>query len=372
MEEKMQPYEMRFADFAAAAKLTGAINHVSDPDTGEVRTSFSVYFNGPVADKLPADVVAQEFDEGRTMGVAGRLGLDESSTRDKLKTAELIALRGAWMSSVMDASYFSSSKAEPLSPEVTADYESLIGGFDHPWIEAQVLQQQAMAGNLPQVLKIAGESVGRSITDQIPDELSQGVVVAQSLDFTVQSTQKGVVTHENRRLSSVPAVGADVTVLYYKGGGQVVENGQHLAVSSPFIEPKSGDLAIGVVDGRDGSQKVLLFNGVSSFAQFVSLQGLNSHLVEQALDARAASPKKVPDRLPEGVKMAGPGRFVGAVANVTAANVIQDVGHGAQVAHRLTDFAVRPVVGEVIDVQRGRDGQVTVKGIEANTQGRGR
>lgn len=370
----MQPYMMRFADFAAQAHLSGAVNRVPDPGTGLVRTSFSVYFNGPFAAELPFDVAEQEFDEGRTAGVVTRLGLDETSERDKLKTAELIALRSAWMSSVMDASLLSSKQAvEPFAPGVLADYESLIDGFGHPWIEAQVLQQQAMAGNLPQVLKAAEASVGRSVTDQIPDELSQGVVVAQSPDFTVQATQNGVVTHENRRLSAVPAVGADVTVLYYKGGGQVIENGQNLAVSSPFIEPNSGDLAISVVDGQDKSQKVLLFNGVASFAQFVSLQGLNRQLVEQALDVRSASPKRAPDyRLPDGVKMAEAGRFVGKVASVSGSTVIQDVGPGEKVAHRLTDFAVRPVVGEVIDVQRGRDGKVSVKGDTANAQGRGR
>lgn len=369
----MQPYEMRFADFAAQAQLSGAVNRVPDPDTNTVRSSFSVYFNGPLAAELPADVVEQEFEEERTASVTTRLGLDPTSGRDKLKTAELIALRSAWMSSVMDSSLFSSKQGgQPLSSEVVADYEALIGGFGHPWIEAQVLQQQAMAGNLPQVLKAAGESVGRSVTDQIPDELSQGVVVAQSLDFTLQATQNGVVTHENRRLSAVPAVGADVTVLYYKGGGQVVDNGLQLAVSSPFIEPNSGDLAISVVDGQDKSQKVLLFNGVASFAQFVSLQGLNRQLVEQALDVRAASPKRIPDRLPEGVKMAEAGRFVGKVASVSAATVIQDVGKGVKVAHRLTDFDVRPVVGEILDVQRGRDGKVAVKGTEVGGQARGR
>lgn len=367
----MLPYKMRFADFATQAHLSGAINRVSDPATDSVRTSFSVYFNGPLAAELPVDVAEQEFDEGRTAGVVTRLGLDEGSDRDKLKTAELIALRSAWMSSVMDASLVSSGEGGgALSPEVIADYESLIDGFRHPWIEAQVLQQQALAGNLPLVLKAAGEAVGRSITDQIPDELSQGVVVAQSNDFTLQATDKGVVTHENRRLSAVPAMGADVTVLYYKGGGQVIDNGQQLVVSSPFIEPNSGDLAIRLV-GEDKSQKVLLFNGVASFAQFVALQGLDRQLVEQALDVRAATPKRMPDRLPDGVKMAEVGRFIGKVASVTS-TVIQDVGQGEKVAHRLTDFAVRPVVGEVIDVQRGRDGKVTVKGIEANEQGRGR
>lgn len=369
----MQPFKMRFADFAAQAQLSGAVNRVSDPSSELSRTSFSIYFNGPISAELPVDVVEQEFDEERTIGVVGRLGLDETSARDKLKTAELIALRSAWMSSVMDASLVSSGlAAEPLSPGVLEDYESLIDGFSHPWIEAQVLQQRAMAGNLPQVLKAASESVGRSVTDQIPDELSQGVVVAQSQDFTVQATQNGVVTHENRRLAAVPAVGADVTVLYYKGSGQVIENSRQLAVSSPFIEPNSGDLAISVVDGLDKSQKVLLFNGVASFAQFVSLQGLNQQLVEKALDVRAATPKRTPDRLPEGVKMAETGRFVGKVASVSSATVIQDIGQGAKVAHRLTDFAVRPAVGEILDVQRGRDGKVSVRAQEGNAQGRGR
>lgn len=369
-----QPYEMRFADFAAQAQLSGAVNRVPDQSTDSVRTSFSVYFNGPVADVLPVGEAEQEYEEERTATVTARLGLDVASPRDKLKTAELIALRSAWMSSVMDAPSSSVQGGFALSPEVLADYESLIDGFGHPWIEAQVLQQQAMAGNLPQVLTAAGESVGRSVTDQIPDELSQGVVVAQSQDFTLQATQNGVVTHENRRLSAVPAVGADVTVLYYKGGGQVIDNGQQLAVSSPFIEPRSGDLAIGVVDGHDKSQKVLLFNGVASFAQFVALQGLNRQLVEQALDVRAASPKRSADRLPDGVKMAEVGRFVGAVASVSAAAVIQDVGQGVKVAHRLTDFETRPKVGEVLDVQRGRDGKVSVKGLEGagQAQGRGR
>lgn len=354
--ERVQPYQLSFADFAEAVRLSSGVNRL---DNG---VSFSVYFNGDFAKSLPADVVEQTVTESRASAVVERLGMDaalslgsSAGARDCLFAAGLIAVRGAWMASVMDAA----ASGVALGDAVTADYEALVDGFGHPWVEAQVAAHRGLSGKLPEVLAAAGVAAGRAVTDQIPDELCRGTVLASSSEFTVQATAAGVVTHDNRQLSSVPMVGSDVTVVYYKGQGQVFDH--ELALfSEPFIDPGTGDLALRVADKESRAQKLVLFNSMAAFAQLVEAQGLDKRLVGLAMDLKAAAPKSQVGELPAGVGLAGNGRFVGKVVGIDQRFVIQDQGQGQLVGHRLTDFEVRPRLGAVLDVQR-QNGRAVVR-----------
>jgi hypothetical protein len=65
-----------------------------------------------------------------------------------------------------------------------------------------------------------------------------------------------------------------------------------LEFSRPYVDDKSEDLAIQVLDVESGEQKVVLFNSVVSFVQFSKEYGLEDSVVHQAMDARAARLKK--------------------------------------------------------------------------------
>lgn len=355
---RIEPHELPFADFADAVKLSSGVNRVEGVAETGGGLSYSVYFNGDFARTLPADMVEQTIEPHRAQRVAAVIpGLEADSPRDLLFAAELLAVRGAWMAAVMDASSHGGGQA--LQQDVLDDYANLANGFEHPWVAAQVAQHRGQVAKLPEVLAAASAVAGRALPDQIPEELSRGTVVAQSPEFTVQATAGGVVTHDNRRLSSVPMVGSDVTVVYYKGQGQVFEHGQAL-FSEPFIEPASGDLAMRVTDQETKAQKLVLFNSMTAFAQLVEAQGLDKRLVGQAMDLRAAAPKVVGGELPPGVRLAGDGRFIGKVVGIDQKFVVQEGRQGELIGHRLTDFAERPVLGSTLDIQRGK-GQVVVK-----------
>lgn len=347
-------YEMPFAEFAERVKASGAVNRV-----GQEARSYSVYMNGPITADLPPESLDHEFPEERVRGLTETVGLNALSFRDNLRVAELFATRNAWMSAVLDA-----SSRQKLAPEVLEDYDALSDGLDHPWIRGQINAQRALAEKLAPALKAAEEASGRSVTDQIPKEISQGKIVSQNTDFTVQATGNGVVAHENRRLAAVPAVGQDVTVVYYRGNGQVFDNGQQLAVSAPFIDAKTGDLAVNLLNGKAVHQ-VVLFNGVATFAKFVEQQQLDKQLVAQAIDARTAMPKRTVEKLPEGVKAVTAGRHVGLVVDVTKDWVVQKAAPSVFVAHKRGDFEQLPEVGSKLDVQYSRDGKAVVLGGKA-------
>lgn len=304
------PWEMSFDEFYANAKPSGAVNRLPGIGRGgEPVYSYVVNMNGSVEQDLPEN--SREFDYNDVMvkAVTKNLGLDPKNFRDNLKVAELAAARSAWMDSVSqenarshmwngNSKIWDERNEVPLSEAIAADYELLTKGMVHPCIQNELDKQHALTKGLKPVLDKASEAVGVPVADLSPTEVSIGKVVASSMDFTVQQTSAGeIVTHENRRLESIPKIGDEVTVSYYRGTGQVVDSLENVKVSAPFVDKKSGDLAICLTDGN-GVDQVVLFNSLSGFDKFVKAHGLDDQLVEQAIDARIANPKEKP-ALPE-------------------------------------------------------------------------
>lgn len=283
------PAEMPFAAFAEAVLPTGAVNRFPSVGPSADLYSYTVYMNGPLSAGLPEYAREYTYNDVTLHALTEKLNLDPRKARDNLKVAEVVALRDAWQSAVLEAS----AKMDfILSDEVTADYVSLTEGLSHPWIAKELAEQRALSERLRPVLNKVASDLGTPAKDIIPKEVSKGMVVAQDSDFTMQATQDGeVVTHENRRLQTLPAVGAEVSVSYYRGSGQVVASLEKMKVSAPFIDPVSGDLAVRVEEqGKKGSQMVL-FNSASGFDKFAKVHGMDSAVVQQALDVRAATPK---------------------------------------------------------------------------------
>lgn len=278
-----KPSEMSFAEFAEAMKPSGAVNRFPAIGAGDDVYSYSVYMNGPMTAALPEHSLEHTFKDVMLHALTEKLQLNPASARDNLKVAEVVAVRSAWMSAVLER-----SSETALSAQVVNDYELLTKGLTHPWIADELSKQRALLSKLQPALVRAGIP-----KDVIPKETSIGKVVAQDLNFTFQKTNDGeVVTHENRRLNAMPALGSEVMVSYYRGTGQVVNSLETLKVSPPFIDPVSEDLAIMFDDGK-GLEQVLLFNSMASFGKFVKAHGMDTKLVQQAMDAREASPKVV-------------------------------------------------------------------------------
>ncbi len=164
--------------------------------------------------------------------------------------------------------------------------------MEHPWIASEIEKQVALSMGLPSVLAAASQAIGgTAVRDRAPAEVAVGRVVSQNRDFTVQQTNKGeVVTHENRRLQALPALGEETSVTYYRGHGQVVASLANMKVSKPFIDQETMDLAVLVNDGRSADKKVF-FNSMSGFQKFVDVHGLSPSLVAEAITAREATPR---------------------------------------------------------------------------------
>lgn len=282
---------MSFEEFANAIKPSGAANRLPSLGVGEDVHTYSVYMNGPLAEKMPLDVQQFEFKDVMLYALTEKLKLNSQSFRDNLKVAEVVATRNAWMASVLEAA---KDQSVSLSDKVMDDYGILTNGLTHPWILNELENQRVLSSGLKPALDSASTVVGKAVKDRAPGELSSGVVVSQSTDFTMQALLNGeVVTHENRRLESIPKIGDDVTISYYRGNGQVFGNHEKLRVSSPYIDKTSGDLAVALIDESGRPQKVVLFNSMSSFAKFVMAQGLDTELLETAVNVRVATPKIV-------------------------------------------------------------------------------
>ena len=283
-----KPAEMPFAAFAEAVKPTAAVNRFPAIGPGMDVYSYTVYMNGPLVAALPAHAREHTFKDVTIHALTEKLQLNPLNARDNLKVAEVAQLRSAWMSAVLESSVEPGFK---LSDAVAKDYELLTNALEHPWIQEELAQQRLLSARIRPTLERASQAVGTSVKDVIPKEVSVGEVVAQDLDFTVQKTRDGeVVTHENRRLSSVPEVGAEVTVSYYRGSGQVVASLENVKESPPFVDPISGDLAIMLEDGA-GLGQMVLFNSVSGFDKFIKAHGMDADLMRQAMDVRAVTPK---------------------------------------------------------------------------------
>lgn len=286
----MKDFNLPFAEFAALVKPSGAINRFPSIGVGADVFSYSVYMNGPLAETMSADVKQHEFKDVMVIALTEKLGLDNTAARDNLKVAEIVAVRSAWMSAVLESTV---DRSTPLSGEVSLDWALLADGLTHPWIQGELSNQRALSAKLQPALARASQAVGGHVRDLPPKEVSVGKVVAQDDTFTMQRTNEGeVVTHENRRLQQLPAVGAEVMVSYYRGSGQVVNSLENVKVSAPFIFPKSQDLAVSVHDA-EGVEQVILFNSIGGFEKFVKAHGADIDLVRQAMDLRARTPKPV-------------------------------------------------------------------------------
>lgn len=277
------PSEMSFAEFADAMKPSGAVNRFPAIGAGADVYSYSVYMNGPMTAALPEHALEHTYKDVMLHALTEKLQLDSASARDNLKVAEIVAVRGTWMSAVLER-----SSKTALLDQVVKDYELLTKGLTHPWIVGELNKQRALTAKLQPALAWAGVA-----KDVIPRETSVGRVVGQDSDFTFQKTKDGeVVTHENRRLNGTPMMGSEVLVSYYRGTGQVVNSLENMKVSPPFVDPVSNDLAVMLEDGK-GVEQVILFNSVVGFGAFVAAHGLEGDLVRQAIDVREASPKAV-------------------------------------------------------------------------------
>ncbi len=286
-----KPFEMPFAEFADSVQPSGAVNRLPAIGGGSDVFTYSVYMNGPLAVELPADARDHEFKDVMLYALTDQLALNSSSFRDNLKVAELVATRSAWMSAVLEATLDLTAE---LSDEVLADYELLTEGMLHPWILEELKKQKALTLGLQPALDAAGQALGAVVTDRAPGVVTTGTVVSRNSDFTVQASKGGeVVTHENRRLGVIPEIGQNITVAYYRGAGQVFESHENLRVSAPYIDEKSNDLAVSLMDGKGTTKQVVLFSGVSTFAKFVEAQGLDSSYVGNAIEVREANPKPV-------------------------------------------------------------------------------
>ncbi len=282
-----------FSEFAENVKVSGAVNRVHAGFSGDMK-SYSVYLDGAMAEKLPASVREQEFRDVTLEALTEKLGLKAESFRDVLRVGELVAVRQAWMQGTVEAMQDTQRYAlsEKDRENINEDYGQLLNGMDHPWLQDQLLDQQGLSRNLGQWLQEVEPQHGKAITARVPDEVTRGHIVSQNAEFTLQSMASGeMVTHENRRLSQLPEVGKDVTVTYYRGSGQVFENDRNLSVGAPYVDAKTQDLAVQISDKAGELKQVVLFKGVAAFSKFVEEQGLSASLMEQAIEARVASPK---------------------------------------------------------------------------------
>lgn len=281
--DKAIPSQLSFADFAEAVKPSGAVSRFPAVGMAADVHVYTVYMNGDLGEALPIHAQEHSFKDVTVQALTEKLQLNPLSARDNLKVAEMVALRSSWMSAVLE----SSIGIQPRSAEVVADYELLSAGMDHPWIQSELDKQRELSAKLGPTLARAGVA-----KDVIPKEVSVGKVMAQDANFTLQHTQDGeIVTHENRRLQTLPTVGEKAMVSYYRGEGQVVDG--QAKFSKPFVDPKTEDLAVRITSPISGlAPQVVLFNNVQSYAQFVEAHGLDEQLVQTAFNVRSLRPKK--------------------------------------------------------------------------------
>jgi hypothetical protein len=286
------PSEMLFAEFANAISPSGAVNRFPSVGFRDV-FSYSVYMNGPLATQLQPGSIENTFTDVVLHPLTEKLKLNPAAARDNLKVAEVVAIRSAWMLAVAKQ-----MNEKPLSPEVLADYEKLSRGLAHPWIKEQIVQQRALMSKLQPALAMANIS-----KDSNPHEVTHGKIISQDLDFTFQRATDGeVVTHENGRLASLPAVEEVVSIIYYRGVGQIVNAVEKLQTSEPFVDESSRDMAMFVTDG-DKPSRLVLFNSMKSLDNFISFHRLDKDLMNVAMDARATTPKVAPLVTKEAVGM---------------------------------------------------------------------
>lgn len=292
---------LSFRQFAEAAKVTGAVNRLPAIGKSTEVLVYQVYLNGEMAAALPEDLREFKYSDVMLHQVTERSGLDPMAFRDNLKMAEITALRSAWMTSVLNHTSRSlDGVVQPLPEHIIEDYESLARGFTHPWVTEQIADQKLRSLSLKPAMEIAAATIGTKVEERVPDDVNKGRVVAQSSEFTVQDMGEGsVVAHENHRLDTVPQIGEDVTITYYRGHGQVFDNNRNIDLSAVFLDPATRDLAILAKDRQTGKDQMILFDGATSFSNFVKAQQLSPELLTRGLDVLAEKPKLPPKERPQ-------------------------------------------------------------------------
>lgn len=392
-----KPHEMLFAEFAEAVRPSGAVNRVPAVGASDDVLSYSVYMNGPVAKSLSQDAQEHHYKDVMVHALTEKLGLNSSSFRDNLKVAEIVSVRGAWMSAVLDACLDYKGAGSVLSDVVTNDYALLSKDLSHPWLQGQIEGQRRIAQNLGPALLSATLQSNGSAVERIPSAINQGEILSQNADFTVQAVGghgQEVVAHENRKLDVLPSVGDKVTVAYYRGNGQVFPSSLELVVSPPFVDQESGNLGVKVADVGANKAQIVLFNGIAHFAQFVAAQKLSDALMVEAVSlqvvidqgrmaklaveptlieklvpaviaaAKAMGMEVVPGKVADALKFRqGPvsGLFVGKVTGVDdrLGLVFQSQGMGKGVVHVAESLSRVPDVGEMATI-KFKDGQGAV------------
>ncbi|OGQ52784.1 MAG: hypothetical protein A3J24_07205 [Deltaproteobacteria bacterium RIFCSPLOWO2_02_FULL_53_8] len=293
---KKKAHVMTFEEFAVAVSPSGAVNRLPQIGQGHDVLVYQTYMNGELANALPDDVREFQYSDVILHRLTEKLGLDSGNFRDNLKVAEVVAVRAAYMGAILHATTHSlNGERSHVSDEVLSEYESLTAGLTHPWIVQQIDAQRARSQNLKPVLDQASAILGKEVADRAPDELNKGTIVSQNPDFTVQNLGEGrVAIHDNNRLMSIPQVGDDVTITYYRGHGPVFDNTQDIELSAPFLDPKNSDLAILAKDRKSGKEQMVVFNGITAFSAFVEAQGLDRALIEKGMDVLATKPKAPP------------------------------------------------------------------------------
>lgn len=405
-----QPHEMLFREFVQAVRPTGAVNKLPPIGDGDDVLTYSVYMNGPMAGQLPVEAQEHHYKDVMLHALTEKLGLDPTSFRDNMKVAECVAVRGAWMATVLEATMMRDGTSVRLADEVEQDYVALTKGLlGHPLIREQVAAQRALSQSLAKSVKDAETLLKVPLVETVPGVVNKGVVVSQNTDFTVQAVGGGrVVAHENQKLGAIPPMGEDVVISYYRGNGQVFPNAKDLTITRPFVDPKTGSLAVLVSDKAAQCEQLVLFNTSADFEKFVGAQRLPYALVAEAVALKGAAVGKVAGQGVESLKPSvvdnmavtvlssaqalglqvdkadigklleggrGPnGTFIGKVAAVDErlGLVYQATGQGKGVVHRADSLSRVPGVGEVATIQV-KDGRGLVSGLaqcQGNDRGR--
>lgn len=281
-------HDLSFPAFAEAIRPSGGMSRWPQLGQSKEVVSYTVSMKGDAATQLPETARDHEYRDVAIHALTEKLGLDPQSFRDNVKVVELLALRHTYLSTILEASI-----PNAIQPEIYEEYNRVSDGFTHPWLQEQIQAQRSYDRLLKPALDEAIKAIGPVSAERAAAGVSQGAIVSQNENFTIQSLGNGViVAHENRRLEHVPEVGEDVTVAYYRGRGQVIANMQSLRIGEPYIDKDTSDMAVNLVDGAGNVKHVVMFNSMAMLNEFAAEHELGRAFVIAAMDAREASPKQ--------------------------------------------------------------------------------
>lgn len=289
----MKPlHEQTFSEFAEAIRPSGGMNRWPQLGQATENVTYSVNMNGAQASEIPDGSCDHEFRDVAIHALTQNLGLDPHSFRDNVKVAELLALRHTYLTTILDASF-----VQTIPTEIQAEYKAVSNGFTHPLIVQEIASQRAFGALLKPAIHDAESILGQPTIERAAGGISHGKIVSQNDAFSIQNLGDGViVAHENRRLDSIPAVGDDVTVAYYRGQGQVIERIAELRVGQPFVESETGDLAVGLIGANGRIEHVVMFPSIAMVHEFAVEHDMGKGFVIAAMEAREATPKPTVQR----------------------------------------------------------------------------